>query len=585
MKKITYIFIVSIMFLSIHSCTKTKKNEMQVPLTPNDQTGYWGDQGDGTYRNPIIAADFSDPDPIRVGEDYYMVSSTFESSPGVSVLHSRDLVNWEILGGVFDNMDEISEEFTWKRMNRYNAGVYAPTLRYHDGKFWVFVNFFTDGFFAANATNPAGPWTVWQLKDKNGKPLKTVKWTDPCPFWDEDGKAYLGSSRPPGKYWYSYIFQMTPDGRQLLDADVDHMNLDEIIYEYPKGGTLISPHYSSEGNKIYKRNGYYYLVHIEFLGENAGTHIYRSRHLYGVKEDGTPGQPGNPGKYEIRRMDRPASETGGKYYQEIPGQGGFVDTPDGRWFWIAQHNRYNSDGRPPCLLPVTWIDDWPVIGVDIDEKGYGRMAWNLPKPIASDEIVLPHGSDEFNSPHLSSFWAWNHYPRNDKWSLTKRPGYLRLYASETADGSDNFFKVSNTLNQRHMRSDTAIVTIKVDISAMTVGQVAGLSHFNGGKNYSFLAVQMRDDDKHWLYRDNEVLMEGSAIPKEQNTIYIRSISLFDNTLSYFYSFDDVEYHSFGGVYMQSPAHFQGDMVGIFTYNLNKTGRVDIDWFKYYIRNQ
>lgn len=549
------------------------------------QTSQWGDQGDGTFRNPVIAGDFSDPDPIRVGKDYYMVSSTFESVPGVTILHSKDLVNWQNLGGVFHDMENITPEFTWQRMNRFNAGVYAPTLRYHDGKFWVFVNFYTDGFFAATAENPEGPWTIWQLKDKNGKPLKTLKWTDPCPFWDDDGKAYLGSSRPPGKHWYSYLFQMSPDGRQLLDADVDHMNEDDIVYQYPNGGTLISPHYSSEGNKIYKRNGYYYLVHIEFLGENAGTHIYRSKNIYGTHPDGSPGSPGNPGEYVIKRMDRSAAELGGVYKQEIPGQGGFVDTDDGRWFWIAQLNRYNSDGRPPVLLPVTWIDDWPIVGVDVDEQGYGKMAWQLPKPIPSEEIYLPHGSDHFDEEELQPIWSWNHQPRDDKWSLTERAGFMRLYASKTANESADFFKISNTLNQRHMRSDTAVVTIKVDISNMADGQVAGLSHFNGGQDYSLLGVEMKQQTKRLLYRKNDSENIIGPLLTDVKEVYLRSISLFNNELRYEYSTDGVNFHSLGDVYIQSCANFQGDMVGIFTYNNLEQGYVDVDYFNYHIINQ
>lgn len=555
-------------------------------IASNEQTGKWGDQGDGTFRNPIIAADFSDPDPIRVGEDYYMVSSTFESSPGVTVLHSLDLVNWTILGGVFENMNKITPEFTWKHMNRYNSGVYAPTIRYHAGKFWVFVNLFTDGFFAATATDATGPWEVWQLKDKNGKPLKTLKWTDPCPFWDDDGNAYLGSSRPPGKHWYSYLFQMSPDGKQLLDADVDHMNLDDIVYQYPQGGTLISPHYSSEGNKIYKRNGYYYLVHIEFLGENAGTHIYRSRNIYGTHNDGTPGQPGNPGRYEKHRTDPSAYQTGNSYHQEIPGQGGFVDTPDGRWFWIGQHNRYNSDGRPPCLLPVTWIDDWPVIGVNIDETGYGKMTWQMTKPILSQNITMPHGSDDFSSSELLAFWSWNHYPRNDKWSLTDCPGNLRLYASQTADKTNNFFKVSNTLNQRHMRSDSTIVTIKVDITPMVEGQHAGLVHFNGGQDYAYLGVIMEQDRKSIIYKDMKTSLLGPVLPADQYDMYIRSVSFFNNELRYQYSLDGVKYFDFGDVYIQRCANFQGDMVGVFTFNNKEDkGYIDVDWFDYMVSNK
>lgn len=444
----------------------------------SQQSGKWGDQLDGTFRNPVIAGDFSDPDPIRVGDDYYMVSSTFESLPGVTILHSSDLVNWSIIGSVFHDLSAVDNAFSTRQMNRYNRGVYAPCIRYHNGLFWIFVNFKNDGFWMANASHPSGPWNIHQLKDKHGKPLRTDSWTDPCPFWDHDGKAYLISSRP-GKKWYAYLFEMSPDGTQLLDAEVEHMNIRNIVYEYPKGGTLISPYHSTEGNKIYKRNGYYYYIHIEFLqqGQGEGTCLSRSKHLYGTQEDGTPGSPGNPGKYEVRRIDR-FQATG--YKQELPGQGGLVDTPDGRWFWIAQFNRYNSDGRTPCLLPVTWKDDWPIIGDSIDGM-YGKMVWQMKKPIMGGKVGIPHGSDEFADPDLKKFWAWNHQPQATRWSLTDRKGHLR----STLGKKESFFKAGNTINQRHLRSDTAVVTIKLDISGMEAGQKGGLCHFNGGKNYSF----------------------------------------------------------------------------------------------------
>ena len=200
------------------------------------QTSFWGDQGDGTYRNPVIAADFSDPDVARKGNDYYMVLSTFESCPGVTVLYSMDLVNWEIVGGVFDDLGKWSENASPEKMAYYNKGVYAPSIRYHDGKFFVYVNLLEEGMFVGIATDPAGKWEVKQMIDKNGKPLKTNSWTDPCPFWDEDGKAYYATSRPGGMKWYSYLFQMSSDGTQLLDADVDHMNEVDTQYEYEKGG-------------------------------------------------------------------------------------------------------------------------------------------------------------------------------------------------------------------------------------------------------------------------------------------------------------------------------------------------------------
>ena len=255
------------------------------------QTGLWGDQGDGTFRNPILAGDYSDPDPIRVGKDFYMASSTFACSPGVTILHSRDLVNWETIGAAFSDLSLIEPSFNWDRMDRYSKGIYAPSLRYHDGKFWVFVNCWDEGFYCCTAVNPAGPWKVTQILDKNRKPLRATGWTDPCPFWDDNGKAYLASSHP-GKVWFGYLFEMTPDGTRLLDADADKMNVPDVQFAYPEGGTLFSPFYSTEGNKIYKRNGYYYLVHIEFLngGNGMGTYVFRSKHIYGTKADGIPGK-------------------------------------------------------------------------------------------------------------------------------------------------------------------------------------------------------------------------------------------------------------------------------------------------------
>lgn len=260
----------------------------------------------------MLAADYSDPDIIRVGDDYYMVASTFESSPGIPILYSRDLVNWTTIANAFPDTGALGPAFTWSRMGRYREGLFAPSIRYHAGKFWIFVNSHSgEGFFMSTATDPSGPWTVTQIEDKNGEPLRTAGWTDPCPFWDDDGKAYLASSRP-GAFWYGYLFEMTADGTQLLDADVDAMNINGVRYEYPNGGTLYSPFQSSEGNKIYKRNGFYYLQHIEFLdkGQGNGTYIMRSKHLYGTKADGTPGKPGDPGTYEIL-----------KFGPGLPGQG------------------------------------------------------------------------------------------------------------------------------------------------------------------------------------------------------------------------------------------------------------------------
>ena len=204
--------------------TQVAEKKKTDSLTMDRLNGRWGDQGDGTYRNPIIAADYSDPDPLRVGDDYYLVASTFESFPGVSILHSKDLVNWTTIGAALTDLGSVDSAYTARKMERYNGGVYAPTISYHNGKYYIYVNLYTDGFYMATADNPEGPWKSGFVKDKYGRRLKVTRWSDPCPFWDEDGKAYLVASHPGKKYWYSYIFQMSEDGTTLSDADSAHMD-------------------------------------------------------------------------------------------------------------------------------------------------------------------------------------------------------------------------------------------------------------------------------------------------------------------------------------------------------------------------
>ena len=531
------------------------------------QTGKWGDQGDGTYRNPIIAGDYSDPDPIRVGDDYYMVTSTFQISPGVHVLHSRDLVNWETIGAVFSDVSKLGPNFNWDRMNNYNVGVYAPTIRYHDGKFWVFVNCYSgEGFWMATATNPAGAWSVTQIKDKNGKPMRTSGWSDPCPFWDEDGKAYLGSSKPGG-IWYSYLFQMTPDGTQLLDADVDSMNVFGTIKPWPYHGTAVSPVFSSEGNKVFKANGFYYLIHIEFLGEGKGTYVLRSKNIWGTKSDGSPGKPGDAGLYEKKKF---ADDI------HIPGQGGFVMTADGRWFWMAQFNRGSSDGRNTNLFPVVWVDGWPLPKADI---------WQTLKPIKSNKITLPQGSDEFNSKKLHPQWQWNYQPRADKWTLTERSGFLRLYAFRPIE-KGKFFKAGNTLCQRYLKSDTLVVTTKIEIAAMSNGQEAGMTHFNGGKNYANIGVIQKDGVRFLKYEEDGHEVIGLSLTNSITTIWFRSRVGFNDVNSYEYSLDGKSFLSFGGKYLLKWGNYRGDNIGIYTYNNEAdAGYVDVDWFHYVIKNK
>ncbi len=540
-------------------------------LAADGQTGSWGDQGDGTFRNPIIAGDFSDPDAIRVGEDYYLVASTFESGPGVPVLHSRDLVNWRIISHALPDLAALGEDFTTARMQRWNKGVFAPSIRYHDGLFRVYVNLHSgEGFITATAKDPAGPWTVTQLRDAQGRPLRTHGWTDPCPVWGDDGTAALASSRP-GKAWFGYLFQMSADGTQLLDADVTAMNSGDGPFTFPQAGTMYSPWHSTEGHKIYRRNGWWYLVHIEFLnkGMGRGTYVLRARHLWGTKPDGTAGKPGDLGAYEVRRF----GTADAKGVQDIPGQGALVDTPDGRWFWLAQFDRYGTDGRTPCLMPVRWEDDWPVAGA---------FAWQQPKPIPGGTPTTPFlAEDGFDRPTLDPAWSWNHAPRNSHWSLAERPGVLRLRAfppAPSTNGKGRFFAIGNVLNQRHYRAHQTVGTWALDLAGMTDGQEAGLAHFNGGKHYGLLGIRQQGGKRTWFTEAEGTVTPGGDLPAGDR-LWLRSATGFDNVAHLSYSLDGTTFTP-AGTYALQVGWYRGDMLGVYTTaDREDAGWIDVDGFR------
>jgi len=269
----------------------------------------WGDQGDGTYRNPVLKADYSDPDVIRVGDDFYLVASDFHYV-GIQVLHSRDLVNWEVVGQVFPRLDMHPK---YDEMNGYAQGTWAPTLRHHDGRFYVYVCAPYDGLFMWHAEDPRGPWSETVT-------VKAVeRWEDPAPFWDDDGKAYLVHSvLGAGPL---ILHRMSPDGRTLLDDGVE-------IYR----GKV------AEGPKLFKRGGDYYISLPEGGVERGGQTVLRARSLYGPWE---------------RRVVLPGGS---------PHQGGLVELPNGE-AWFVGFKSTGHLGRVCHLLPVRWGDDgWPVFG-------------------------------------------------------------------------------------------------------------------------------------------------------------------------------------------------------------------------------
>jgi beta-xylosidase len=549
-------------------------------------TGPWGDQGNGTYTNPILPADYSDPDAIMVGSDYYLVSSTLQLSGGVVVLHSKDMVNWETIGYVATNpaTQFTDSRFNYTEMNHYNTGTYAPSIRYHNNKFWVYVTTWPlGGFFVATATNPAGPWTVQPLKDKNGVALYGLSWDDPCPFWDDDGKAYMVASKP-GTYWYPILFQMSPDGTQLLDATLAKMQL-TTSDPTDRGTNIYTAAVQGEGNKILKMRGYYYLFHNDNGGGTRKAIMIRSKNIYGTLANGNPGGPGNPGTYD-------KSPQGTANYIMIHGdaagdstgrwdQGALLCTSDSsQWFFLSHQGAGYTNGRPLGLFPVTWTNNWPAAGVDNNKDGITEPVWTAAKPILGMPVMLPQGSDEFSGSTLDPRWQWNYQPRADKWSLTARPGYLRLSAFKPIT-SGTFFKAGNTICQRYFKGDTVQAEIKIDINGMADGEEAGMCHFNGGVSYATIGVVQSGTARTLKYNNTGTVTNGAQIPAATTTVWFRSKVNKQSVNTFYYSFNGTNFTQFGGTFALKWGGYRGDYIGIYNYNDNsESGYVDVDWFHY-----
>lgn len=471
----------------------------------------WGDQGDGTFRNPILFADYSDPDVIRVGDDFYLVASDFHFV-GIQVLHSRDLVNWRIVGQVFDRLTIAPK---YDQMLGYAQGTWAPSLRYHDGTFYLYVCAPHDGLMRWTAKNPAGPWTFSNVKFVD-------RWEDPCPFWDDDGHAYL--VRGAVGAGPIILHKMSPDGAQLLDDGVE-------IYRGP----------IAEGPKLFKRRGWYYISLPEGGVDQGGQTILRSRNLYGP--------------YERREVLPPGS----------PHQGGIVELDNGESWFIAFKSTGHF-GRVAHLNPVRWgEDDWPVFG----NEGQPVDAAKKPAlPVAP--LAHPQRADDFGGPDLAPQWQWNHNPLASAWSLTARPGWLRL-AGQPAE-SLQFAR--NTLTQK-LWGPAGTVTVKLDVSALRTGQRAGLA-FMSGKTFAPVGVVADEDGAKRVYWSDGV---GPVVT--QDIVYFRGTYDGDRARVQ-YSFDGKTFGNVGDSITLKFGQWKGARVALFSYG-PAGGHADFDAFDYDVR--
>jgi xylan 1,4-beta-xylosidase len=422
------------------------------------------DNGDGTFSNPLFYDEFSDPDLIRVGEDYYMTGTTMHSMPGLPVLHSRDLVNWRLLGYAFDRLD-LGPEFRLEDgKEAYGQGIWAPSFRHHNGTFYIFSNVNRRRTQLFRAKNPAGPWTRTELKRS---------FHDLSVLFDTDGKVYV--------IWgYQGI-----NFAQLNDELTDVVPGSERVI-IPKDAGM------GEGVHFYRIDGKYYITSAWFAGRmrmpcaraDKPEGPYEVNQEISVDEDF-----GLAEGYRLQRgpappfnVTPPNSAPRGRMSLH---QGGVVNTPAGEWWGFSMMD-YNSIGRLTCLSPVTWRDGWPYFGLPGNLKRTPR-AWVKPNTGHRSRPSAPYErSDDFSGPKLKNVWQWNHLPDDKKWSLSERPGFLRLHSLPASD----LWWARNTLTQRAV-GPVSIPTAELDTRGMKTGDVAGLALFN--YPYAWIGVSRQPD--------------------------------------------------------------------------------------------
>lgn len=495
-------------------------------LTLGQKTGTWGDQGNGTYINPILNADYSDPDVIRVGEKYYMVCSEFHFM-GIPVLESTDMINWKIISRIFDYLDMPG----YSTNEKYGRGTWAPSLRYHNNRFWMYVCTPEEGLLMSSSEKAEGPWDPITIVKA------TPKWEDPCPFWDEDGTAYLGHSMVGAGP--IIIHKMSADGKTLLDDGL-------TVYTGPV----------AEGTKIHKLNGYYYLSIPEGGVERGWQTILRSKNIYGP--------------YEKRVvLEKGSTDVNG------PHQGSLVDTPDGDW-WFYHFQSRGAIGRVVHIQPVIWQDNWPVIGVDIDRNGIGEpvYVWKKPAVKGDSRITAPQSDDDFNKPGLGLQWQWNHNPDNGKWSLTEKAGYLVLKAGK----ADNFIKARNTLTQKVMGFTGEAIT-EMDLTNIAEGQKAGLCSM-GGKTNNLIGVLKKNGQLYVFFESSGKVSEEKLI-KTKRIFLKAALSIQDQKSQFYYSLDNKTFTPLGGTFLTSFGNWKGTRLGLYSFNeTSEAGSIAFNWFTY-----
>lgn len=505
------------------------------------------DNGNGTYTNPLMYDEFSDPDVIRVGDDYYLAGTTMHSVPGLVILHSRDLVNWENVSYCFDRFDFDDDAFSLSNGKEiYGQGIWAPCIRYNDGKFYLYSNVNGKGLQCYVSDKIEGPWKHINMEGRI---------YDLSVLFDDDGKVYAIHG-----YGEVKCTELKPD----MSGPVE--GTERVII--PAGSAV------GEGHHMYKIDGMYYLISTDYL-PNGRTLCSRSKSIWGPYEtrvitaDETFGYHAAP----MTQINGRIMPDGHPVSIAMPDpdktacanihQGGIVATPDGQW-WALLMMDFHSLGRTVTLAPVTWNDGWPMVGLE-GNPGRAPRTWLKPSTAARD-TETPHApyerNDNFDGPALGRVWQWNHNPDDRMWSLTKK-GRLRLRTMP----AEQLMWARNTLTQRAI-GPVSVTTVELDAYRLKDGDVAGLGNINVPCSW---AGVVKHDGRLTLRRfeqlGNDTL--DLDVPLDNGRVWLRFTGDFDNDRGrYSYSTDGTVFTDLGDdmVLSYQLITFQGARLSLFAFN-------------------
>ena len=531
------------------------------------QSQVWvADQGDGTYKNPILYSDYSDPDVIRVGDDYYMTASSFNCVPGLPILHSRDLVNWSIVNYALRdlNMEGVEPTHFFDKA-QHGRGVWAPCIRYHKGEYMIYWGDPDFGIYVVKTKDVLGKW------DEPILVLPGKGRIDPSPLFDDDGRVYLVHAWAGSRAALNSIMtlcELNAEGTKAISEE-------SLVYD-----GLMHGNHTTEGGKFYKKDGFYYLL-APAGGVATGWQIaLRSKNIYGP--------------YEMKIV-----LAQGKTTTNGPHQGGLVETQTGEW-WFLHFQDVGVYGRIAHLQPVAWKDGWPVMGInDKNYCGEPVMTYRKPNVGKTYPVQTPADSDEFNEPKLGLQWSWHANPQQ-LWGFPSAEGYLRLYGQAYPDEYHNLWEVPNLLMQK-LPAPVFTATSKMTAVLRNEGDKVGLLMM--GWNYGYIALSKTEDTYALEYHtciDAEQKAQEKEIgrtlsPKlkisvkynynmklEEVVLYLRVSVAEGGVCTFSYSADGKTFQTLGEPFQAKQGKWIGAKTGLFILNKEKTTQrswVDVDWFR------